>query len=280
MRLFLLTALTMSAFAANSVLTRIAVGGEAADPGSFAVVRVLSGAVALAFLVRMQGRRLQFAGMRRAAGAGALALYMIGFSVAYLTLDAGLGALILFGVVQITMFAVSAAGPRPPTPRQFVGALIAFGGLAYVLWPAGAASVDAFGAAMMVLAGLGWGIYTLAGRQEPDPLAATAANFIAALPVTALGLAVLGASPDMTVPGAGLAVLSGTVTSGLGYALRYRLVPLLGATRAATVQLCVPVIALGAGIVLLGEVAGLRLAVGTVLVLGGIALAMRRDRRG
>ncbi|WP_368669752.1 DMT family transporter [Roseibium sp. RKSG952] len=279
MRLFLLTTLTMCAFAANSILNRLAVDSGASDPASFAVVRVLSGALVLSLLVLMRGTQLPLRNRRRIIGAGALSLYMIGFSVAYLTLDAGLGALILFGVVQITMFAANTAFGAVPTARQMLGAAIALAGLAFVLWPSGALQVDLTGAALMTAAGVGWAAYSLAGRSEPDALAGTAANFVVALPVTALALLWFGAGWQINSVGYLLAILSGAVTSGMGYALWYRVLPQLAPAAAAVVQLSVPIIAIIAGVILLGEIASLKLMVGAMLVLGGIALAVVRLKR-
>nr|WP_321254461.1 DMT family transporter [uncultured Ruegeria sp.] len=280
MRLFLLTTLTMCAFAANSILNRLAIDSGAADPAGFAAVRVLSGALMLVVLVRQQGEHLPVFHKRRVIGAGSLSLYMIGFSMAYLTLDAGLGALILFGVVQISMFAFGAVTGSGPTARQLAGAGIALFGLGYVLWPSGAVPVDLSGAALMTAAGVGWAAYSLAGRSEPDALQGTAANFVVALPVTSVALFLLGGAWQMAPAGYALAILSGSVTSGLGYALWYRVLPKLLPATAAVVQLSVPIIAIAAGIALLGETAGLRLAVGTVAVLGGIAMAVSRRKTG
>ncbi|EEE38627.1 permease, DMT superfamily [Rhodobacteraceae bacterium KLH11] len=205
---------------------------------------------------------------------------MIGFSTAYVSLDAGLGALILFGVVQITMFATAAVTGSSPTGRQILGTVVALAGLAYVLWPSGALRVNLTGAALMVAAGVGWAAYSLVGRSEPDALAGTAANFVIALPVTAFSLLVLGGTWQMTATGYLLAALSGAVTSGLGYALWYRVLPQLAPVVAAVVQLSVPVIAILAGVILLGEVISVQLIIGALLVLGGIALAVIRRSRG
>ena len=276
MKLFLLTALTMSAFAANSILNRLAVDSGASDPAAFAVIRVLAGALVLAGLVLVQGKTLPLLNRRRVAGAGSLSLYMIGFSVAYLTLDAGLGALILFGVVQITMFFATSINGSPPGRRQVVGAVIALVGLGYVLWPSGSLNVNLVGASLMAAAGIGWAIYSLVGKSEADALAGTAANFILALPVTVLALSLWGGAWQMTANGYLLAVLSGGVTSGLGYALWYRILRHLAPSTAAVVQLSVPIIAIVGGVVLLGEVADLRLVVGATTVLVGIALAVLR----
>ncbi|SLN28273.1 EamA-like transporter family protein [Falsiruegeria litorea R37] len=273
MRLFLLTALTMVAFAANSILNRFAVDSDAVDPGSFAIVRVLAGAVTLAGLVLLRRGQMEFLSARRLAGGGSLSLYLIGFSLAYLTLDAGAGALILFGVVQMTMFAVTSLTGAPPSGRQLIGAGVAFAGLAWVLWPSEGALVDPTGAALMTAAGIGWGIYTLVGRLEKDALSGTAANFVVALPVTVGGILVITSDRYLSTEGVALAVISGAVTSGLGYALWYRVLPHLATAVAGTVQLSVPIIALLSGSLLLGEALSMDLALGALLVLGGIALA-------
>ena len=277
MRLALLIALTMCAFAANSVLNRMAVDGGHADAASFAMIRVLAGAAVLVLLARAQRRPLPLApGRRRLTGAVSLAVYMVGFSVAYRSLDAGLGALILFGVVQITMFAAASLSGVPPGAQRIAGALIAFGGLAIVLNPLGAHHADLTGALFMIAAGIGWGIYSIAGRSEPDALAATAANFCLALPLTLLAPLLSGAELHADAGGVALAVVSGAVTSGLGYALWYSLLPRLDASVAAVLQLSVPVIAVVAGILILGETLSLRVIAGAVLVLGGIALSLPR----
>ncbi len=276
MRLFLLTCLTMCAFAANSILNRLAIESGASDPISFAVIRVLCGAVLLSALVLFRGGHLPLLNGRRIIGAGSLSIYMIGFSLAYLTLDAGLGALILFGVVQVTMFAYGSMTGAAPTRRQLGGAAVALGGLTFVLWPAGNVQVDGLGGALMVAAGIGWSVYSLAGRSEPDALEGTAANFLVALPVTGFAVVMVGGPWHMTGLGYFLAALSGGVTSGLGYALWYRVLPQLVPSVAAVIQLSVPIIAIVAGIILLNEVASTRLMIGTVLVLGGIALAVQR----
>jgi drug/metabolite transporter (DMT)-like permease len=282
-RLASLTALTMLAFAANSILNRMAVSAGLIDPISFAVIRVLSGAAILVVIVLARRRGLPVFAPGRIGGALSLSLYLVGFSIAYIHLDAGLGALILFGMVQITMFAGAVATGETVARVRWIGAAVALAGLAWLLWPAGAVRVPVIGAVAMGLAGIGWGLYSLIGRRAGDPLAATAANFVLATPVlVAVPLLVpvpLDATP-ISAPGLALAMLSGAVTSGLGYALWYSVLPRLAASVAGLVQLSVPVIAVLGGAWLLGEVASLRVLGAGAVVLGGIAFGLlARDQR-
>lgn len=272
MRLALLTTLTMIAFAANSVLNRMAVDSGAIDPSSFAMIRVLAGAIALCMILSVRGGGLPIFKRGRLVGAASLSAYMIGFSLAYVTLDAGLGALILFGTVQVVMFGWSAVRGAAPTRRQLAGAGIAFAGLILALWPKDGPGSDIVGAALMVIAGIGWAIYSLAGKGAENPLAETGANFVVAMPM--LLILLLNAGLYAAPSGIALAILSGAVTSGLGYALWYHMLPQLGAGRAPVVQLSVPIIAILAGALLLGEAITLPITLAAVLVLGGIALAV------
>lgn len=276
MRLFLLTVLTMLAFAANSVLNRWAVAPGHIGAVEFAMIRLLAGATMLAALVLWQQGALVWPGARgRGAGVLGLSAYLVGFSLAYLGLDAGTGALVLFGTVQVTMFAGAMASREAVPLRRWLGAGLALAGLALIAAPGAVAPAPI---ALMAMAGVGWGIYSLAGRGAADPLVATAWNFLLAVPlVLPLGLLTGVAPPDAT--GAGLAVASGAVTSGLGYALWYAVLPRLGAGRAAVAQLTVPVIAALGGALLLAEAPGLRFWLASILVLGGVALASLPYRR-
>ena len=274
MRLFLLTALAMIGFAANSVLNRIALVGDPGAPAGFALIRLASGAAFLLVLLRIRrGGPVPWRAPNRLLAAAMLALYVLGFSFAYVTLDAGVGALILFGGVQMTMFAGAVLAGEAIAPTRWIGAGVSLAGLAWLLWPSGAVAPDPAGALLMGAAAFGWGVYSLLGRTVDDPLGATAVNFAWAVPA---GLAALAIAP--AVPGARsalLAVLSGAVTSGAGYALWYAVLPRLGAARAAIAQLSVPVIALGGGALALGEGLSTRLVASAALVLAGIALSLR-----
>jgi len=278
MRLFLIITLTMCAFAANSVLTRAAVEGGHLGPTAFAIVRVAAGAIMLGALVMWRGGALPLMRPTRVVGAFSLTVYMAGFSLAYLSLDAGLGALILFGVTQITMFAHSAMTGQRPDLRQLSGAAIAFSGLVLVLWPGAGSVTDPIGAGLMVLAGLGWAVYSIAGRGTADPLAASTANFILCLPLICLLLLLTGIETHADITGVVLAVLSGALTSGLGYALWYKVLRQIPGTTAAVVQLSVPVIAIVAGALLLGETISAKVIMASLLVLGGIGWAVTARR--
>jgi drug/metabolite transporter (DMT)-like permease len=281
MRIFVLTFVAMLAFAANSVLGRMAIGAGVIDPLTFGLVRLAAGALALAALVALRrivrGGALWPDGRGRLAGVLGLLVYLVGFSLAYVGIDTGVGALVLFGVVQITMFTGALVAREAVPLRRWLGAGLAFAGLVFLLAPFGRDVVISLPhAGLMALSGVGWGFYSLAGRGARDPLAATAANFVlAALVAGAVALAIPSLVPGLLAGGRGfwLAVLSGAVTSGMGYALWYALVPGLGAARAAVAQLTVPVIASAGGLWLLAEPVSWRFLLASVAVLGGVALA-------
>lgn len=273
MRLALLTGLTMAAFAANSILNRLALAGGEIAAMPFATLRLASGAAALWLAVGLRGGRPDLrVTRRRIAGVLSLWVYMLGFSLAYVTLDAGLGALILFGVVQVTMFAGAVAGGERVPVARWTGAAVALAGLVLLLWPRGVGAPPLGPAALMAAAAIGWGIYSLIGRGVRAATAETAANFLLAAPLALL--------PTLLVPweatarGIALALTSGIVTSAGGYALWYALVPQLGAGRAALAQLTVPVIAVLGGALLLGESVTLRMVLAGMLVLVGVATGL------
>ena len=271
-RTLLLTALAMLAFAGNSLLCRLALKETAIDAASFTAIRIASGALMLWLLLRLRHTPLASTGNWRAALA--LFVYAAAFSYAYLQLDAGAGALLLFGAVQLCMVVFGLLRGERLNPQQALGFALATGGLVVLLLP-GATAPPLVGGLMMLLAGLAWGVYTLLGRQAGLPLAATAGNFIRALPFAALLLLPFIDQLTLDLPGLIYALLSGALTSGIGYAIWYSALPGLGALQAASVQLSVPVLAALGGALLLGETISLRLALVSVTVLSGIALVLR-----
>ncbi len=271
-----LTVLAMIAFAANSLLCRAALASGAIDAATFTVVRVVSGAALLCLLLLWPPRRrLSFS----APMALMLFVYMLGFSLAYESLTAATGALLLFGAVQLTMLSWALRSGEVFGPIRWAGMALAFGGLVYLLMP-GVSAPDPLGAALMITAGLAWGIYSLLGRGSRDPLADTAGNFLLAVPLGIIAWWVvpsLGGTPVfVTTSGVLLALASGALASGVGYVLWYAALPGLGAGRAATVQLSVPVLAGLGGVMLLSEPLSSRLLLAGAIVLGGIALALRK----
>lgn len=272
------TALVMAAFAANSVLARLALAGGHADALTFTAVRLASGALVLSVLVL---RTLGGARSRRLGGdatsAAALLVYAAAFSVAYLALPAGTGALVLFGSVQATMIGVGVARGERLGGAQALGLMLALGGLVALVAP-GVDAPPAGAALLMAVAGVAWGVYSLRGRGAADATAQTAGNFLRAAPVAgALALvAVLAGQVHADASGIAFAVASGAVTSGLGYAAWYAVLPHLRATSAAVVQLSVPALAALGGAALLGEALTLRLALAALATLGGIALVVVR----
>ncbi len=276
MKLFALVAVTMTAFAANSVLNRAAVGDGGMGAMDFAALRLWAGAAILAILAFALRGGMRLRGRGRLGGLFGLVLYLVGFSWAYQALDAGLGALVLFGTVQITMFAGSLwAGERPPA-RRWIGAALALGGLAWLLWPTDAAPTSLAHGLSMAAAGFGWGVYSLAGRMGDDPLADTAANFVLAAPLAVVLFAVPGGvnPADWTAVGLALAVASGAIASGIGYALWYGVLPHLAGSTAAVAQLTVPLIAMAGGMVFLSEPLTSQFLVAAAIVLAGVALSV------
>ena len=275
-RTLYLTALAMLAFAANSLLCRLALRGLHIDALSFSCIRLLAGAVTLALILRWRAVPAVSPKADRLAAA-MLFTYVAFFSFAYLSLSAGSGALILFGTVQLTMFAAGLrAGERLSAPA-WVGVLAAAAGLVWLVAP-GVQAPPLVGALAMALAGIAWGVYSLRGRGVADPLAATSRNFNRAT-LWALGLAVALAiaQPGQThadAAGVALAVASGAVASGLGYVAWYAALRGLSALQAASVQLSVPLIAAFGGVLLLAEAITPRLALAAPIILGGIALAL------
>ena len=272
MKLFFLVAVTMTAFAANSVLNRVGVATFGMDPFVFAIIRVAAGATMLAVLVTLRGQSPFVDLPNRWRGALALTVYMIGFSWAYLSLGAGFGALILFGILQMMMFGWAVFKRQPVPVMRWVGAAFALVGLAVLLWPSGPAMVPFAGTLAMIAATAGWAAYTILGQGVRDPLAVSAGNFILCLPLVALSL-LLASGGVLSVGGVAAAIVAGAVTSGMGYALWYRVLPELPTTVAAVAQLSVPVIAVLAGVIFLAEPVSVRLIAAGVLVLGGIAVS-------
>jgi drug/metabolite transporter (DMT)-like permease len=270
-----LTALAMLAFAGNSLLCRAALAPAAIGPAGFTAVRIASGALALALLVRL-GRRAAADDGDRSDGdwpsAFALFAYAAGFSFAYVRLTAATGALLLFGAVQATMLVAGLRSGERVGLRAGLGLALAVAGLAVLLVPR-ATLPELVPAVLMIAAGVAWGAYSLLGRASADPLGQTAGNFWRAVVPTAALAVVFQGEPPPRPEGLVLAALSGAIASGLGYAVWYAALRRLSATRAATVQLSVPVIAAAGGVILLGEALTWPLLVAAPLVLGGIALS-------
>ncbi|KIF83153.1 membrane protein [Noviherbaspirillum autotrophicum] len=271
-----LVAVTMIAFAGNSLLCRAALKHTGIDAASFTTIRIASGALVLWLLVRQRGARLD--GRGSWLSAFALFAYAGGFSYAYTSLPAGTGALLLFGAVQATMVGYGIWSGERLRAMQLLGLLLALGGLAGLLLP-GLSAPPLQGAVLMLAAGAAWGIYSLRGKGAGDPTAVTAGNFCRATLFAAMLSLIMAGSARLDAAGVGYAVASGALTSGIGYALWYTVLPALRATTASTLQLSVPVIAALGGILFLGEPVTLRIVLAAVAILGGIALVILNRHR-
>ncbi|RTE87753.1 MULTISPECIES: DMT family transporter [Gammaproteobacteria] len=263
------TALALLAFAGNSILCRLALQETNIDPASFTSLRLISGAVTLWLLLLIKQGHPKTKG--NFISALALFAYAAGFSFAYVSLDTGIGALILFGTVQVTMIAVGLYRGEKLYLLQIIGGLLAFFGLIALMSP-GIHAPSLSGASLMALAGVSWGIYSLRSGTGNSPLQTTAGNFILAAPLAVLlSLFVMnGVSIDRE--GFVYALLSGAVTSGAGYAVWYAVLPYLKSSQAAVLQLTVPVLAAAGGVLLLQEPFTLRFVLSSIVILGGVAL--------
>lgn len=293
------TLLALLAFAGNSILCRLALSSQSIDATSFTVIRLLSGALTLYILwvlkerVLVSGRpsdeSLVSAEPEHSRGnwlaAFMLFAYAALFSYAYLLLDTGVGALVLFGIVQITMIMVGIFRGDKLHLGEYLGVLIAFAGFVYLMWPSinsnsAQGSISIVGFVLMSLAGMAWGGYTLMGHGATNPLQSTAFNFLKSLPFAAVILLVLMIIPLWLSPqGVVLAVASGAITSGLGYAIWYAALPGLSVVQAAVVQLLVPVIAGIGGILWVREGVSIDFVTATFIILGGIALVIASRHR-
>jgi drug/metabolite transporter (DMT)-like permease len=269
---FVLTASAMVAFAANSVLCRLALGEAAIDPYSFTAIRLVAGALTLVLVTRLRRRPQPVpAGGASWRGALFLILYALPFSLAYVRIDTGAGALLLVGSVQVTMISIGLRSGERPSPPEWIGLFGAALGVVYMVSP-GVSAPHPLGAGLMVGAGVGWGLYSLAGRDAGDPALVTAGNFRRAASIVAVAAALAWPWLAMTPTGILLAAASGSLASGLGYTIWYTALKRLSATRAALVQLSLPVLAAAGGVAFVREHITPRLLIASAVILGSIAL--------
>jgi drug/metabolite transporter (DMT)-like permease len=277
LRGLVLTSLALAAFAANSLLCRLALHDGNMDPVGFTVIRLASAALALFILTRIRRDGARPTRSGDWISAFWLFLYAITFSCAYVQLETGTGALLAFGAVQVTMILFGLlTGERPPR-QVWAGLLLALGGVVYLLLP-GASAPDWLPAASMVLAGIAWGIYSLRGRGVRDPGAATCGNFVRTVPMVLVVGAVFVSRLQFTTQGLVAGIASGAIASGLGYILWYRALAYLTATRAAIVQLAAPILAALGGVAFLAEALSSRLVFAALAVCTGVVLAATSRR--
>lgn len=277
-RTVFLTAIAMIAFAANSILCRLALAEGAIDPASFTFVRLASGALTLWLIVIWSGRATLSSGSW--SGALALFIYAAAFSFGYITLPAGTGAFLLFGAVQITMVLTGIIRGERLTLLQCFGFILAIAGLAFLVAP-GSFAPSPIGAGLMILAGIAWGAYSLLGRGAKSPMLATTGNFIRAFPIAFVLMILFFVGSDMNATPTGLilAVLSGAVASGIGYTIWYAALPGLTPSQGASVQLSVPVIAAAAGALFLGEHIDIKFVISSLAILSGICIILYARNR-
>lgn len=269
----LLTGSALIAFAANSVLCRLALGNGAIDASSFTVIRLLSGAIALFIILSIRGSNKGVSSKGSWTAGFILFLYAITFSYAYLSVDTGTGALILFGAVQITMILLSLISGTRLHISEWAGVIVAFTGFIYLILPSiTTPSVNGF--ILMTVSGISWGIYTLKGRSSKNPLMDTTYNFLRTIPFVTLLAFVTQQNLNYSSEGIMLALLSGAITSGVGYTIWYIALAGLSSTQAAVIQLSVPVIAAIGGVIFVSEIITTRLIISAAIVIGGILMVI------
>jgi drug/metabolite transporter (DMT)-like permease len=246
-------------------------GAGAIDPASYTAIRITSGAIVLMVMMAVGTKNTSVKVPWSAPIA--LSVYALAFSFAYVSLKVGTGALILFGSVQVTMISAAVLKGEKPRIPEWIGLAMAFGGLIYLVLP-GLSAPSPIGSALMVAAGASWGIYTLLGKRAGDPVLGTAINFLGATPIVVIAALFAIGHWHITTRGVVLAIISGAITSGLGYVIWYQALAYLSATRAALVQLSVPVIASAGGVIFLSEALSARMVIASVLILGGIAFSV------
>ena len=272
-RVVVLTGLALMAFAANSVLCRLALGTGSIDAASFTVARLLSGSLTLVVVLLLRSERSLIPKYGSWMSSWMLFIYAISFSYAYITLETGTGALILFGAVQITMILTAVLTGTQLKSSEWIGVGVAFGGFVYLVMP-GVSTPSLLGFSLMLISGIAWGIYTLRGRGSERPLLDTAHNFMRTVPLLVILFLSTRFQMNYSTQGLIYAVLSGALASGVGYSIWYAALKHLSASQAAVLQLLVPVIAAMGGVLFVGERITPRLIVSALMVLGGIFLVI------
>ncbi len=273
LKTFLYTSIALIAFAGNSILCRLALGAEAIDAADFTSVRLVSGAVFLLILLKFVQPSVNGKSASRGSWKAAfmLFIYAISFSYAYISLDTGTGALILFTAVQISMIVFELLGGKKLLAKEWLGVGIAFSGFVYLMTP-GATAPSIIGFLLMSVSGVAWGAYSLAGKGSVNPMQDTSYNFLRTLPLVLLLIGISRPFEGLSLTGIWLAILSGAIASGAGYAIWYMALRGLSGIQAAVIQLFVPVLATFGGILFANESLSVRLFISSLLILGGIFL--------
>lgn len=273
MKVVLFTSFALLAFAGNSVLCRLALGNNAIDAASFTSIRLLSGILALGLILLITQRRSSQTSKGSWKASAMLFIYALTFSYAYISLDTGVGALILFTAVQVTMIFIRVFSGGRLLAIEWLGVSLSFFGFVYLVYPE-LSSPSVIGFILMLVSGVAWGLYTLEGRKSKSPLNDTAYNFIRCLPLVLLLTVITISNATLSSEGIWLAIAAGAITSGVGYAIWYVALGSLSAIQAAVVQLLVPVIATFGGIVFANEALSVRLVIASLVILGGISLVI------
>ena len=277
--LFILTSLSLVFLSANSILAKAALINDFIDAYSFTFFRILSGTLTLLLLLFYKQKNIFLSKNKNWLSAFMLFLYAITFSYAYLSLDAGLGTLLLFGVVQLSMIVIALFKKEKITLQKTIGMLIAFVGLAYLLYPRESFELSLFHSFLMILSGIAWAVYTVLGKESSDALFNTWDNFAKALLFITIVYIVFMDNTYVSFNGILLACTSGALTSAIGYTMWYYVLPQLQIVTASIIQLIIPIIAIFFSIILLDEEPSFTLLLSTLIILGGIIITLRQTNQ-
>lgn len=275
-KLFVSIFIALLFLATNSILCKMAISTQNIDAFSFTFLRIFSGTVLLLCIYFYKNKNLKLSFKKSWISSFLLFLYAICFSYSYINMFAGIGTLILFAVVQISMILIALFYKEKLTINKILGVIVAFGGLAFLLYPKEDFSISFFHTFLMVISGIAWAIYSVIGKSSTNALLNTTDNFFKAIIFAIIFMLFFINEFKFDLYTSFLAILSGSITSGLGYLIWYEVLPKIQITTASVLQLIVPILAIFLSVIILDEKFSLELAISTFIILFGIFLALKK----
>ena len=277
-RFIILVFISLLFLSANSILCRMAISTQNIDAFSFTFLRIFSGTILLLIIYFYKNKTLNFDMKKNWLSSFMLFLYAICFSYSYVNMFAGIGTLILFAVVQLSMILIAIFYKESFSINKILGIIVAFAGLVYLLYPKEDFSISFFHAFLMIISGIAWAIYTVIGKSSTNALLNTTDNFFKASIFVVLFTIFFIDSLKLDFYTSILAISSGAITSALGYLIWYEILPKMQIITASVLQLIVPVLAIFLSVIILDEVLSFELLISTFVILFGIFIALFRKK--